>query len=76
MDAKGWVLRAIERLGWAGEREIVRWLDEEGEELSKKELREALEALLAEGRVEVRGGLYRAKPKEGGRRAFDRLFGE
>ena len=76
MDAKGWVRQAIERLGWAGEREIQRYLDEAGEELSRKELREALAALLAEGAIEQKGELYRTKPKTGGRAAFDRLFGE
>ncbi len=76
MDAKGWVKHAIERLGWAGEREIRRFLDEAGEELSKKELTEALKSLLAEGAIEQRGELYRIKPKTGARDAFDRLFGE
>ncbi len=76
MDAKGWVKRAIERLGWAGEREIVRYLDEAGEELSRKELKEALSALLAEGAIEQKGELYRIKPKSGARAAFDRLFGD
>jgi len=75
MDAKGWVRHAVERLGWAGRREIRRFLDEAGEELSKKELEEALAALLAEGVIEQRGELFRIKPKTGGREAFDRLFG-
>ncbi len=76
MDAKGWVRHAIERLGWAGEREILRYLDEAGEELSRKELREALSALLAEGAIEQKGDLYRMKPRSGSRAAFDRLFKE
>jgi len=74
MDAKGWVKHAIERLGWAGEREIRRFLDEAGEELSNKELSDALKALLAEGTIEQKGALYRIKPKSGGRDAFERLF--
>jgi len=76
MDAKGWVKHAIERLGWAGEREIRRFLDEAGEELSKKELADALRALLEEGVIEQKGELYRLKPKTSAREAFDRLFGE
>ncbi len=76
MDAKGWVRRAIERLGWATEREILRYLDETGEELSRKELKDALAALLAEGAIEQKGELYRIQKKTGAREAFDRLFGE
>jgi len=76
MDAKGWVRQAIERLGWASEREILRYLDEAGEELSKKELKDALAALLAEGAIERRGELYRIQKKSGAREAFDRLFGD
>jgi len=76
MDAKGWVKRAIEQLGWASEREILRYLDEVGEDLSQKELKDALRTLLAEGAIEQKGELYRIKPKSGGREAFDRLFGE
>lgn len=76
MDAKGWVRHAVERLGWADENEIRRFLDEVGEELSKKELREALRALVEAEVLEQRGERYRIKPKSGGREAFDRLFGE
>ncbi len=75
MDAKGWVRHAVERLGWAGRREIQRFLDEAGEELSKKELEEALAALVAEGVLEQRGERYRLRPRSRGREAFDRLFG-
>ena len=74
MDAKSWVRRALERLGWASEREIQQHLDELGEELSKKELANALGALLAEGAVEAKGERYRLKPKPRGREAFERLF--
>jgi len=74
MDAKGWVKHAIERLGWASEREIRRFLDEAGEELSNKELADALKALLAEGAIEQKGELF--KPKTSARKAFDQLFGE
>ncbi|WP_456410177.1 hypothetical protein [Oceanithermus sp.] len=74
MDAKGWVLLAVEKLGWATEREIVRWLDEAGEELSRLELQKALAALLAEGRLEQKGELYRRATPKGARSAFDALF--
>ncbi|WP_456480934.1 hypothetical protein [Oceanithermus sp.] len=74
MDAKGWVLLAVEKLGWATEREIVRWLDEAGEELSRLELQKALAALLAEGRLEQKGELYRRATPKGARGAFDALF--
>ncbi len=74
MDAKGWVLTAVEKLGWAGEREIVRWLDEAGEELSRQELQKALAALLAEGKLEQKGELYRRATPKGAKRAFDALF--
>ncbi len=76
MDAKGWVRHAVERLGWADEKEIRRFLDEAGEELSNKELKEALSALVEAGVLEQRGDRYRIRPKSGGRAAFDRLFGE
>lgn len=76
MDAKGWVLTAVEKLGWAGEREIVHWLDEAGEELSRRELKEALAALVAEGALEHKGELYRRATPKGPRDAFDALFEE
>ncbi|ADR35905.1 hypothetical protein Ocepr_0445 [Oceanithermus profundus DSM 14977] len=76
MDAKGWVLTAVEKLGWAGEREIVRWLDEAGEELSRLELERALATLLAEGKLEQKGELYRRATPGGAKRAFDALFEE
>ena len=74
MDAKGWVRHALERLGWATEQEILRYLDEAGEELSRKELKDALAALLAEGAIEQKGELFRIQTKTGAREAFDRLF--
>jgi len=76
VDAKGWVVFALERLGWAGEREIQRFLDESGEELSRDTIERALSALMAEGRVERKGELFRLRPKGGGREAFERLFGD
>ncbi len=74
MDAEGWVLLAVEKLGWATEREIIRWLDEAGEELSRLELTRALAALLAGGRLEQKGELYRRATPKGAKSAFDALF--
>ncbi len=74
MDTRGWVLKAIESLRFASEKEIVRWLDEEGESLSKDELRQALEALLQEGHLELKNDLFRLRRKDGSHRAFDSLF--
>lgn len=74
MDTRGWVLKAIESLRFASEKEIVRWLDEEGESLSKDELRRALEHLLKEGHLELKNDLFRLKPRDGRHQAFDSLF--
>jgi len=74
MDTRGWVLKAIEALRFASEKDIVRWLDEEGENLSKEELRRTLERLLGEGVLELKNDLYRLKPKGGSQAAFDKLF--
>jgi hypothetical protein len=74
MDTRGWVLRAVESLRFASEQEIVRWLDEEGESLSKDELRQALKALLQEGHLELKNDLFRLGRKDGSQRAFDSLF--
>lgn len=49
MDRKGWVMRAVEALRLATFKEIQRYLDEEGEPFSKKELLDTLKALVAEG---------------------------
>ena len=73
MDTKGWVLRAVEALRFASEKDIVRWLDEEGETLSRTELAKALEILLQEGRLELKNDLFRLKPK-GDSSNFDKLF--
>ncbi|RIH86954.1 hypothetical protein Mrose_01535 [Calidithermus roseus] len=76
MDARGWVLRAVERLRFASVGDIQRWLDEEGESLSRLELARALEALLREGRIELERDVYRPARKSGGKDAFDQLFGD
>lgn len=76
MDTKGWVLRAVEKLRFASEKDIQRWLDEEGETLSREELKKALEALLREQKLELKGDLYRIKNKEGGKDAFSKLFSD
>ncbi|AEB10988.1 hypothetical protein [Marinithermus hydrothermalis] len=74
MDTKGWVLEAVRKLGWATEKEIQRYLDEEGEPLSRKELRDALDALAAEGKLEQKNDLYRIAALRKAREAFERLF--
>jgi len=74
MDTKGWVLRAIEALRYASEKDIVRWLDEEGETLSRTELTRALQTLLEEGRLELKNDLFRLKHKDGSHKNFDDLF--
>lgn len=76
MDTKGWVIKAIEALRYASEKDIVRWLDEEGESLSKDELQRNLEKLLNEGRLELKNDLFRLKPKDRASKAFDQLFGD
>ncbi|MDX2005074.1 MAG: hypothetical protein SFU83_07325 [Meiothermus sp.] len=74
MDTRGWVLKAVEVLRYANERDIQRWLDEEGEALSKTELRRALEQLLEQGRLELKNDLFRLSRGGGGSKAFDGLF--
>ncbi|MER3480826.1 MAG: hypothetical protein C4327_10195 [Meiothermus sp.] len=75
MDTKGWVLRAVGRLGLASQGEIQRWLDEEGETLSRQELSQALEALLREQKLELQGELYRiSRPSR--QDAFSKLFND
>jgi hypothetical protein len=76
MDTRGWVLRAVEHLRFASVADIQRWLDEEGESLSRLELTRALEALLREGRIELERDVYRPARKSGGQEAFDKLFGD
>ena len=51
MDRKGWVMRAVEALRLATFKEIQRYLDEEGEPFSKKELLDTLKALVEEDGV-------------------------
>ncbi len=74
MDTKGWVLEAVRKLGWATEKEIQRYLDEEGEPLSRKELQDALNALVAEEKLERKNDLYRVATRRKAREAFERLF--
>ncbi|WP_105317365.1 hypothetical protein [Thermus tenuipuniceus] len=76
MDRKGWVMRAVEVLRFATFKEIQRYLDEEGEAFSKKELEDTLKALVAEGRLEEKEGTYRLARKKGGGEAFEKLFGD
>lgn len=76
MDTVGWVLRALEALRFAGEKEIQRWLDEEGETLSKLELSRALQVLENSGRIERKGDIYRLSNKGSSKAAFDKLFGD
>lgn len=74
MDRKGWVMRAVEALRLATFKEIQRYLDEEGEPFSKKELLDTLKALVAEGLLEEKEGTYRPARRKGSKEAFDRLF--
>ena len=74
MDRKGWVMRAVEALRLATFKEIQRYLDEEGEPFSKKELLDTLKALVAEGLLEEKEGVYRPARKKGSAEAFRRLF--
>ena len=76
MDRKGWVMRAVEALRRATFKEIQRYLDEEGEPFSKKELLDTLKALVAEGLLEEKEGVYRPARKKGSAEAFRRLFGD
>jgi DNA-binding HxlR family transcriptional regulator len=75
MDRKAWVMRALEALRFATFQEIQRYLDEEGEPFSRKELQDTLKALVQEGRVEEKEGTYRLAPKKGDKAAFEKLFG-
>ena len=74
MDARGWVLKAIETVRFASEQDLARWLEDEGESFSRHELRRTLELLLSEGVLELKSGLFRLKRKSGNRQAFERLF--
>ncbi|MFC6919659.1 hypothetical protein [Meiothermus taiwanensis] len=68
------MLKAIETLRFASEKDIMHWLDEEGETLSRDELRRTLELLLQEDRIELKNDLFRLKRKSSSQSAFDNLF--
>jgi Fe2+ or Zn2+ uptake regulation protein len=74
MDARGWVLKAIETLRFASEQDVARWLEDEGESFSRHELRRTLELLLSEGVLELKNDLFRLKRKNSNQQAFDKLF--
>jgi hypothetical protein len=76
MDRKAWVMRAVEALRFASFKDIERYLDEEGEPFSKKELMDTLKALVEEGKLEEKEGTYRLARKKGSGEAFKKLFGE
>jgi hypothetical protein len=61
MDARGWVLKAIETLRFASEQDVARWLEDEGESFSRHELRRTLKLLLSEGVLELKSGLFSAR---------------
>lgn len=74
MDTVGWVVRALEALRLASEKDLMRWLEEEGEAFSRAELRTALQQLQQMGRLEVHSEMYRLKTRSGNRAAFESLF--
>lgn len=74
MDTVGWVVRALEALRLASEKDLMRWLEEEGEAFSRAELRTALQQLQQMGRLEVQSEMYRLKTRSGNRAAFESLF--
>lgn len=74
MDRKAWVMRAVEALRFAAFKDIQRYLDEEGENFSKKELEDTLKALLQEGLLEEKDGVFRLARRKGGPEAFQNLF--
>jgi DNA-binding HxlR family transcriptional regulator len=76
MDRKGWVMRAVEALRFAEFKDIQRYLDEEGESFSKKELEDTLQALVRAGLLEEKEGVFRPARRKGsgGLEAFQRLF--
>lgn len=76
MDSAAWVTKAVEALRFATEKEILRWLDEEGENFSRLELATTLQKLVGEGKLECKTGVYRPGRKHAGTQAFDKLFGE
>jgi DNA-binding HxlR family transcriptional regulator len=76
MDRKAWVMRAVEVLRYATFKDIERYLEDEGEPFSRKELLDTLRALVEEGRLEEKEGTYRLAPKKGRSEAFHKLFGD
>lgn len=74
MDTVGWVVRALEALRLASEKDLTRWLEEEGEAFSRAELRLALQQLQQMGRLEVQAEMYRLKTRSSNRAAFESLF--
>jgi len=76
MDRKAWVMRAVEALRFATFKDIERYLEDEGEPFSRKELLDTLRALVEEGRLEEMEGTYRLTPKKGRGEAFRKLFGD
>lgn len=74
MDRKAWVMRAVEALRFAAFKDIQRYLDEEGESFSKKELEDTLKALLQEGLLQEKDGVFRLARRKGGLEAFQKLF--
>jgi len=57
-------------------KDIERYLEDEGEPFSRKELLDTLRALVEEGRLEEKEGTYRLAPKKGSGEAFNKLFGD
>ncbi|APD08764.1 MULTISPECIES: BlaI/MecI/CopY family transcriptional regulator [Thermus] len=76
MDREAWVMRAVEALRFATFKDIQRYLDEEGEPFSKKELEDTLKALVAKGLLEEKEGTYRLARKKGSAEALKKLFGD
>lgn len=70
MDRKGWVMRAVEALRFASFKDIQRYLDEEGEAFSKKELEDTLKGLGPRGEAGGKRRHLPPSPQEGGRGGF------
>ncbi len=68
MDRKAWVMRALEALRFATFQEIQRYLDEEGEPFSRKELQDTLKALVQEAGWRKRKAPTASPPRRGTRR--------
>jgi hypothetical protein len=76
MDTPSWVLKAVETLHFANEKDIMHWLDEEGEAFSKTQLQHTLEALIKEGKLELRNDMFRLCMKPSKQAAFNQLFSD